>query len=165
MTTGRWILAGALVCASLASGVLYSRHSSDADRPLIPVATAEDVLEYIRAGKRVVFVDARETPEYLEERIPGAINLTLREVQSLDPETLGDPDLVIAYCIKDFRGFEVAKALDRAGVGNVHVLAEVGIQGWKKRGLPTEKGTVPLSSPVSRVLIDCAADVVACLRK
>lgn len=165
MTTRTWVLTTAIVCTALIVSLYLSQQSSPAERPLIPVASAEDVLEHIRAGKRVVFVDAREAPEYLEERIPGAINLTLREVQLLDPRTLGDPDLVIAYCIKDFRGFEVARALDRAGVENVHVLADVGIQGWKKRGLPTEKGRVARSTPVSSVLLDCAADVVACLKR
>src|SRR5438445_9611509 len=83
---------------------------------LVPVASTTEVLNLIQQGKKVVFVDAREKQEWREEHIPGAINVSLREVRQLDQRTLGDPDLVVAYCLKDFRGFEVAKALRQSGV-------------------------------------------------
>src|SRR3954447_6614171 len=96
-----------------------------AEGHLVPVASTAEVLEYIRSGKKVVFVDAREPQEWQEEHIPGAINVSLREVAQLDKRVLGDPDLVVAYCLKDFRGFEVAKALRNAGVGKSLILAEL----------------------------------------
>jgi len=104
---------------------------------LVPVASTAEVLNLIKQGKKVVFVDAREKQEWQEEHIPGAINVSLREVRQLDQRTLGDPDLVIAYCLKDFRGFEVAKALRQSGVNKALILAELGINGWKRQGLPT----------------------------
>lgn len=133
-------------------------------KELIPVASTEEVLSLIRDGKRVVFVDARESAEFAEEHIPGAINLTLREVENMDPATLADADLVIAYCLKDFRGFEVAKALDRAGVRNARTLKEQGINGWKAQGLPTYvAGKV---SPVEAVgrLKQCALQPATCVK-
>jgi rhodanese-related sulfurtransferase len=57
---------------------------------------------------------------------------------------------LIAYCIKDFRGYEVARALRRAGY-NVHVMDDPGLQGWKKAKLPTA-GERPNSSDVQALL-------------
>lgn len=138
------------------------RGSGAPDEPLVGVATTDEVLSLIRQGKKVVFVDAREEEEWQEERIPGAINISLREVAALDRSTLGDPDLVVAYCLKDFRGFEVAKALKNAGVENASILAELGINGWKKEGLPT---LVPgeNTEPAALAALDaCARDPAQC---
>jgi rhodanese-related sulfurtransferase len=51
---------------------------------------------------------------------------------------------LVAYCIKDFRGYEVARALRRAGY-SVRVMDDPGLQGWKKAKLPTA-GDVPKRS-------------------
>lgn len=106
---------------------------------LVPIASKDEVLALVRAGKRVVFVDSREAPEFEEEHIPGAINIPLRDINQLTPEMIKDADLVIGYCLKDFRGYEVAKALAHLGVKNVATLDKPGINGWKAYGLPTYK--------------------------
>ncbi|MGQ0621520.1 MAG: rhodanese-like domain-containing protein [Panacagrimonas sp.] len=128
---------------------------------MVPTVSADEVLALVREGKKVVFVDAREPEEWKEEHIPGAINLTLRQLGDLDPKTLGDPDLVIAYCLKDFRGFEVAKALQRSGVDSAGILSELGINGWKKRGLPTVTLGSGESTGMDRLRV-CASDSSKC---
>lgn len=150
----------------LGLGLLVASGCGEApqDKELISVASTAEVLSLIRDGKRVVFVDAREPAEYAEEHIPGAINLTLREVEHVDPATLADADLVVAYCLKDFRGFEVAKALDRAGVHNARTLKEQGINGWKARGLPTYvAGKVSSVEAIGRLKL-CALRPAACVK-
>jgi len=104
---------------------------------IVPVSSTDEVLDLIRRGKKVLFVDAREHGEWQDEHIPGAIEVPLRDVAHLDRKTLGNPDLIVAYCLKDFRGYEVAKALQHAGIGQAANLVEMGINGWKQRGLPT----------------------------
>lgn len=116
---------------------------------LIPLISQQEVLHYIAQGKQVVFVDAREIEEHEEEHIPGAIDLPLRDVTPETVKSLNGKAMVIAYCLKDFRGFELAKALERAGVENVHVLAKSGINGWKALGLPTTGGKARLSEEAS----------------
>ncbi|MBI5041166.1 MAG: rhodanese-like domain-containing protein [Gammaproteobacteria bacterium] len=106
---------------------------------LIPIASKDEVLALVRDGKRVVFVDAREAPEFEEEHIPGAINLPLRDINQLTPDVIKDANLVVGYCLKDFRGYEVAKALAHVGVKNVVTLEKPGINGWKAYGLPIYK--------------------------
>jgi rhodanese-related sulfurtransferase len=129
---------------------------------LVPVASADEVLAMIRQGKKVVFVDAREQEEWREEHIPGAINLALRDIGKLDRKALGDADLVIAYCLKDFRGFEVAKALQDAGIQQSSILAELGINGWKKRGLPTVLANARPEDAAANQLKACADEPAAC---
>ena len=100
---------------------------------LIPI---EQLLESIRAGRSVIFVDAREKAEYDEVHIPGAIRLQLRDVASADLQIFADADHVISYCIKDFRGYEVARALVERGVKNVSTMKPHGLSGWRSLGLP-----------------------------
>lgn len=94
------------------------------------------VLGAIDAGERVVFVDVREPEEFAEARIPGAVNLPIYALDEAAVRDLADADLVVSYCVKDFRGFEMAKLLRRAGVRNSVILNPYGLKGWMAAGLP-----------------------------
>lgn len=94
------------------------------------------VLKMINANKTVIFVDTREDDEFDEHHIPGAINLKLREVEASSAKQFEEADLVISYCIKDFRGYEVALALSKVGVKNTGIMKPYGLKGWKDLNLP-----------------------------
>jgi rhodanese-related sulfurtransferase len=96
----------------------------------------EDVAQMIREGRKVVFVDVREPEEFAERHVPGARSVPVRHTRSVDPAELADADLVVPYCLKDFRGFEGAKTLHRLGVPNVGLLKGYGIKSWEKAHLP-----------------------------
>ncbi len=133
------VLIATQLIIALYNGTLFTPSINTNKTPLVGIASTEEVLQLIRDGKRVVFVDAREKEEFEEEHIPGAINLTLREVNDLAPQLIGQADLVIGYCLKDFRGYEVAKALAEAGVTHLATLKHSGLNGWKADGLPLYK--------------------------
>lgn len=114
------------------------------------------LLQMIDAGKRVVFVDTREDAEYDAQHIPGAINIKLREVTETIAKSLQDADLVISYCIKDFRGYEVALALSRAGLRQSGIMKPYGIKGWKDAGLPVASAKITDSVALAE-LKQCAA--------
>ncbi len=95
-----------------------------------------DVLFDISSNRRVVFVDAREQYEFEEAHIPGAIRLPIRDVSAETVSSFKDADLVIAYCVKDFRGYELAKSLENSGVSNVAIMNPFGLKGWIHSGLP-----------------------------
>jgi len=102
----------------------------------LPLATT---LRRVGDGENVVFVDTRERWEYDEGHIPGAINLRLRDVDEHAAERFADADLVIAYCVKDFRGYEVAKALRGLDVPAA-IMTPHGMRGWIAAGLPVAGG-------------------------
>ncbi len=109
--------------------------ASKSDVPVLEYPV-EYVLKMIAANKTVVFVDTREDDEFDEHHIPGAVNLKLREVSASSAAQFEKADLVISYCIKDFRGYEVALALSKVGVKNTGIMKPYGLKGWKDFGLP-----------------------------
>jgi len=138
----RWpLIAGGLLIALLiapaVSETLRAAGQRDAWRRDYAVAAPADVAQMIRDGKKVVFVDVREPEEHAEFHIPGAQSIPLRDVAATDPTLFADADLVVPYCLKDFRGFEGAKALRNRGVPNVGVMEGFGITSWQKAELPT----------------------------
>jgi rhodanese-related sulfurtransferase len=150
----------------VAAATAWSAVSARRTTPLIvPTVSAEEVFKYLREGRKVIFIDAREGAEYNESHIPGALNLSLRELEQMGPrgrELLGDPDLVVAYCLKDFRGFEVARALQGLGVTVASTLSEQGINGWKQRGLPVTQAGTTGDSEVERALAACVESAALC---
>ncbi len=100
------------------------------------IYSIDHILAMIQAGKKVIFVDTRESDEYQEGHIPGAVNIKLRDVTASIAPKLDGADLVISYCVKDFRGYEVGLALSKAGVKHVGIMKPFGIRGWKQVGLP-----------------------------
>jgi len=104
---------------------------------LVPVLDKNKLLTLIANGQQVLFVDAREQEEFDEEHIPGAKKILLRDINQNTLKEIGPADVVVAYCLKDFRGFEVAKALHNIGVKNVYTMKNPGLNGWKSNKLPT----------------------------
>ena len=104
--------------------------------PFVRRLQSHVVLDHIAADKKVMFVDVREPAEYDEFHIPGAINIPLRDLEPDMKARFDDADLVIPYCIKDFRGFEMARNLAEIGLHNVGIMQPYGIAGWRHLGLP-----------------------------
>ncbi len=126
-----------VVCQTTSGDIVVSGNTPVLEYPLAYV------LKLINAERKVVFVDTREDEEFDAVRIPGAINLKLREVNASVADRFADADLVISYCIKDFRGYEVALALSRIGVSNVGIMTPYGLKGWRDMNLPVASVHVP----------------------
>ena len=166
-SSGRaWLLSLMGVVPILAVAAGYSVLSARQSVPLIvPAVSADTVLNYIREGRKVIFIDSRESAEFAESHIPGAINVSLRDLQELGPrakQLLQDPDLVVAYCLKDFRGYEVARALQNLEVRDAATLSEQGINGWKKLGLPVDGAGSADDVDAARKLQACAESPQSC---
>jgi rhodanese-related sulfurtransferase len=133
------------------------------DRNLIPEVPLIDVLSAQAAGRKVVFVDVREADEYAESHIPGALNIPIRDVGPSLRDRLDGADYVVSYCVKDFRGYEMAKALAQIGVENSVIMRPYGIKGWVSMGLPVtgHKGLSETQS--AEQLARCLADTGACV--
>lgn len=132
---------------------------------LVPELPIETVLTEMSHGKSVVFVDVREPDEFAEAHIPGAINVQLRELDAEVVRKLKNTDYVVSYCIKDFRGFEMARSLRDAGVKNAVILDPFGIRGWVAEGLPTAGEKALDESAARERMAVCMADPDACKRE
>jgi rhodanese-related sulfurtransferase len=136
--------------------------SQDAQGPLVPEMPIETLLIEMKAGKSVVFVDVREPDEFAEAHIPEALNIQLRELDADDIAAVKGADYVVAYCIKDFRGFEMARSLRDAGVGNAVILNPYGIKGWIADGLPTAGKQAMTDQAGKQRLAECIASPKTC---
>ena len=122
-----------------------------------------DVLRRIGLGQNVVFIDTREDKEFKEVRIPGARLLRLRDVSEKTVMPYKNADLVVPYCVKDFRGFEVAKAMKLLGVEHVSTLSPNGLKGWIKAGLPVAKVDGANDRQALEALLTCTMSPHSCL--
>lgn len=138
---------------------------------LVKVASNKDVAEVsisnvvkaLALGKKVIFLDVRESEEFSEVHIPGAINLKIRELREAPLQKLLEADLVVSYCVKDFRGYEMAKLLLEAGVKNSVLLNPYGLKGWIKKGLPVYRKGMVNEGEAQNMLAICVAGVT-CLK-
>jgi rhodanese-related sulfurtransferase len=133
-------------------------------RPFVKEVPLPALLHLIGSDKRVVFVDTREPAEFQENHIPGAINLPLRAVSMASVAPLREADLVVAYCIKDFRGYEVALALSRHGLSQAAVMLPRGLNGWQQSSLPVT-GLNGLSEAEALAQLKVCAQQRTCLQE
>jgi hypothetical protein len=67
--------------------------------------------------------------------------------------------------LKDFRGYELGRALQSSGVRNVRLMKDHGINGWRKQGLPIASRDGLTDVEALALLRKCAADKGICLEK
>ena len=123
-----------------------------------------NVLREISLGKQVVFIDTREPEEYNENHLPGSKLLLLRNVNEETVKEFLSADLVVPYCVKDFRGFEVAKAMKQLGVKRVATLSPNGLKGWVQAQLPLVKKGKTSNEQAEEKLFQCATEPMICLK-
>jgi rhodanese-related sulfurtransferase len=91
-----------------------------------------------------LLIDVRETNEYAEGHIPGAINIPLRTLtQNLDKVPADKP--VFVYCASGLRAGTALAALGLLGYDNVKSFPP-GWKGWSEAGEPAE--TTPVEAVV-----------------
>lgn len=96
------------------------------------------IAEFAEARSGAVLVDVRETEEYVEAHVPGAIHIPLGQLPSrLDEVPEGEPVYVI--CRSGARSLRGAEVLDAAGRQALSVAG--GTMGWIEAGHPVITGT------------------------
>lgn len=140
------------------------------DTPNAPVTSAvvaeiplDEVLQQLRDKRSVVFIDTREANEFDEYHIPGALRHPLREIDEELAASLRSADLVVPYCVKDFRGYEAARRLQALGIDQVAIMNPYGIKGWRRAGLPVVLPDGPDETRTLEALLDCARQPNRCL--
>lgn len=136
--------------------------TASANNQFIPQLPVKTIAESVASGRKVAFIDVREPWEFRENHIPNAVNVPLRNIDSLKPEDFADYDYVVAYCVKDFRGFEMAKALKLNGFNNAVILEPFGIKGWVSEGLPVMRADGMTDEEAFQQLKRCGAQTSNC---
>ena len=80
-------------------------------------------------------------------------------------ERLSGADYVVSYCVKDFRGYEMAKALAQVGVENSVIMRPYGIKGWISMGLPVTGAKALTEAESTQQLARCLLDTTACVNR
>jgi rhodanese-related sulfurtransferase len=89
------------------------------------------------AGEDLVFLDVRTPEEFASGRVPGAINIPVRQLPERLAE-LGKGDRLVVYCERGPRATAAAQTLSRAGYTDVSLMTG-DMAGWRAAGLPIEK--------------------------
>lgn len=96
------------------------------------------VAELARAGRNAILVDVRETEEYVEGHVPGAIHIPLGQLpQRADEVPEGEPVYVI--CRSGARSLRGADFLESVGRECLSVAG--GTMGWIEAGHPVVTGS------------------------
>src|SRR4051794_25706157 len=117
---------------------------------VIPAAFAADKFPDISheelkkaiADKKVVLIDVNGSDSYKEGHIPGAIDFATQKTNLQSALPSDKETLVVAYCANEQCGAYQAGAKKAKELGYTNVKHyPKGIQGWKKAGEQTEKGS------------------------
>lgn len=131
---------------------------------LVTEMPINELLGHMRSGAKVAFVDVREPDEYAENHIPGAINLTIADANNNSVKRFKEFDVVVAYCIKDFRGFEMARKLRDLGIKQSAILNPYGIKGWIGSNMPVYKASSVSEQSAADALAKCIAEPDQCAK-
>jgi len=91
---------------------------------------------------RITAVDALPESYYMQQHLPGALNLVADDVEARAGQLLPDKTAaIVTYCSNPAcqNSSQVAAILERLGYTNVRKYAD-GIQDWTEGGLPTQTG-------------------------
>ena len=91
-------------------------------------------------GKDYVFVDVRSPSEFLEDHIPGAINIPTDDLNSVAPKLLKKNDTIVVYCASYtcHASTNAAKILLKMGYKKV-LDFKAGKKGWLDAGIGLER--------------------------
>lgn len=133
-----------------------------ADSHFVTELPVNEILTALADGKKVAFIDVRESWEFEENHLPKAINVQLRNASTLSSDEFKQYEYVVAYCVKDFRGYEMAKSLKLNGFDNAVILNPYGIKGWTSEGMPIASKAGMNDDAAFEKLVNCALGKSEC---
>ncbi len=111
----------------------------------LPFITPAEAAKRLAEGS-LLAVDIRETDEYRELRLPGALLQPLSVLRHLPADA--DPEQAVMYFCRSGRRTKAAEdSVAARGHKEAHIL-EGGLNAWIEAGLPVERSAVPL--PIMR---------------
>jgi molybdopterin/thiamine biosynthesis adenylyltransferase/rhodanese-related sulfurtransferase len=103
--------------------------------------TVDQVKQLLESKTPVRLLDVRETDEYAQGRLPGALSITRGYLELLIEDRVQRNETVVVYCAAGNRSALAAKTLAQMGYTNVSSMAG-GYNRWHDAAYPTEKPLV-----------------------
>jgi rhodanese-related sulfurtransferase len=126
------LVLGAVVAAAFAAPALVAQQQEDTSKvPRISLAEYKP----LQAKNAVLTIDVRDPHGFDAGHIPGALNVSVVDIEIMANRVLRETRPVVAYCAcpDDHSSLFVAAKLMRVGVKDIKVLTG-GWEGWKKAG-------------------------------
>jgi hydroxyacylglutathione hydrolase len=125
------------IAGELGGGIDAWRHSG---RPIsrYEVAEIDDLVEWIRAGRTLTVVDARDEPEWVHGHLPGAVHVPVPRAAATAKDLAAEVPVAV-HCASGFRAAIAASIFEQAGVGGL-----IHVHGGLGKGTP---GGLPLTVP------------------
>jgi len=108
---------------------------------MVPTITKEELKRKIDLGENIKLVDVRDTPDFREEHIVGAVHLLIAEMNPVKAESMFHrDDLIVTYSLDEDCPAKRIAAQKLLEYGFTRVLAYEGSwKEWKAAGYPTER--------------------------
>jgi rhodanese-related sulfurtransferase len=106
---------------------------------------AWDLNEMLRAGEKVVIIDARSETAFAQEHIPQAVNIPHRKMNRESTKQLDRNTLYVTYCDGIGCNGSTKGALKLAELGFQVKELIGGIDWWKRDGYPTESALIEIA--------------------
>jgi rhodanese-related sulfurtransferase len=121
----------------MAKHALYEKLVADAKKNITEIPP-QDAAAKLKGGEAVI-VDVRETDEWDEEHIPGAMHMSRGAIELDIEEKVPDTNaMIVCHCGGGGRSALAAESLQKMGYKNVRSMAG-GFKAWKAAGLPSTK--------------------------
>ena len=98
-----------------------------------------DLSEMIKAGEKVVVIDARSPEAYAKEHIPGSINLPHRTMSEETVKLITKEALIVVYCDGIGCNASTKGAINMTKLGFRVKELLGGLDWWKRDGYATDK--------------------------
>jgi rhodanese-related sulfurtransferase len=106
---------------------------------------AWDLNGMLRAGEKVVIIDARSEAAFAQEHIPNAISFPHRKMNRESTKQLDRSTLYVTYCDGIGCNGSTKGALKLAELGFQVKELVGGIEWWKRDGYPTESALIEIA--------------------
>lgn len=106
--------------------------------PNVPHITANEVKQALDEKQDVLLIDVRTPEEFAKNRIKGAINLPVDQVEEQIRSVIPDKEKKIyVYCLSASRSVHAVDAMKKLGYTNVYNVTS-GLLAWRAKQLPLE---------------------------
>ena len=130
-------------------------------REVIPEVEPSEVAPRVEAGDGPLIIDVRETAEWDQGHLPGAVHIPRGFLESrVAGATSGTDQELLISCASGQRSLLAAKTLADMGYTNVTNLAS-GFARWKQNNYPVEVPRILSPAQRSRASCACSRDTVS----